>query len=341
MKRKLVSIQRISEIIPISGKDYIAVAKILGWQVIIRKEDFEKGDLCVYCEVDSVLPEVPEFEFLKSKKYRIKTISMRGVLSQGIAFPLDIISKVTPAIKVEDNIVYFEHSTLKLEEGKEITGLLKVKKYIPICSGLGKSQIVGELPSFIIETDEPRLQSEPDQLKLIKGMPWYSTCKVDGSSASYGIKDEKVYVCLRGGIIKESLDSAYWEIYHKYNFKSILKKYKEIVVQGEIVGPNIQKNRLDLDEKKLLVFNVIEKGRQYGWTEMEVFCVRHNLDTVPLIDFGNSFNFTLEELIELAKGYYKSGKLREGLVFRPQLGPYVTPKRISFKVLNNDFLLKE
>lgn len=89
--RKLASIQLIEWIKPIEGKDRIVLAGVLGWQVIVRKDEFQVGDRCVFCEIDSVLPEKPEFEFLRPKGFRIKTMKMAGVLSQGIVFPLSIL----------------------------------------------------------------------------------------------------------------------------------------------------------------------------------------------------------------------------------------------------------
>lgn len=89
--RHLASVQVIEDITPIEGKDRIVLAKVLGWRVIVQKADFNVGDKCVYCEVDSVLPEKPEFEFLRSKNFRIKTMKMAGVISQGICFPMSIL----------------------------------------------------------------------------------------------------------------------------------------------------------------------------------------------------------------------------------------------------------
>ena len=52
--RKLASSQKIEAIHPIEGRDQIGLAQVLGWQVIVRYDQFKEGDLCVYCEVDSV-----------------------------------------------------------------------------------------------------------------------------------------------------------------------------------------------------------------------------------------------------------------------------------------------
>ena len=89
--RKLASIKEVSDLIPIEGRDRIELAIIDGWQVIVKKGEFSCGDKCVYIEIDSVLPEKPEFEFLRSKGFRIRTMKMAGVISQGICFPLSIL----------------------------------------------------------------------------------------------------------------------------------------------------------------------------------------------------------------------------------------------------------
>ncbi|MDI6774985.1 MAG: hypothetical protein QME60_06280 [Verrucomicrobiota bacterium] len=86
MERKLASIQKVSDVAPITGADKIEVAKILGWSVVIKKGEYKSGDPCVYAEIDSIMPPRPEFEFLKERHYRIKTIKLCGQISQGIAF---------------------------------------------------------------------------------------------------------------------------------------------------------------------------------------------------------------------------------------------------------------
>lgn len=104
VERKLATIRRIAEIRPIEGADQIEVAQIDGWQVVIAKsEGFKVGDLCIYCEIDSVLPEYEYFEFLRNKKFRIKTIRLKNTLSQGIIFPLDLLEKITKGQIIQEN----------------------------------------------------------------------------------------------------------------------------------------------------------------------------------------------------------------------------------------------
>ena len=147
--RKLASIQKIKNIEPIEGADLIEKATVLGWQLVVKKDDFEIGDYCVYCEIDSILPEKPEFEFLRPRHFRIKTIKMKGQISQGITFPLSIIPN---------------YQDLNVEEGTDVTDIMGVAKYEPPISINMKGQVKGGFPGFIPKTDETRIQSVPDIL---------------------------------------------------------------------------------------------------------------------------------------------------------------------------------
>ena len=111
--RKLASIKTIGNILPIEGRDKIELAIIDGWSVIVKKGEFQTGDLCVYCEIDSVMPETEQFEFLRSKKFRIKTMKMAGVVSQGICFALNVLPKG------------------KYKADQDVTETLGVKQYEP------------------------------------------------------------------------------------------------------------------------------------------------------------------------------------------------------------------
>jgi len=71
--RKLASIQLIRSLEAIDGADAIEKATVLGWQLVVKKGEFQVGDLCVYCEIDSLMPERPEFGFLKPTVPIIKT----------------------------------------------------------------------------------------------------------------------------------------------------------------------------------------------------------------------------------------------------------------------------
>lgn len=213
--RKLASIKQISEIIPIEGRDKIVLAIVDGWSVIVKKDEFKVGDKCVYCEIDSVMPQKEEFEFLRSKNFRIKTMKMAGVISQGICFPLSILPNKTVGshsyIPMVVNSVLLDtprDEQYELEE--DVTEVLGITQYqatmdiepneTPLVKNtkkypkflmrmkwfrnlvLPKKQAKG-FPNFISKTDETRIQNMPHILKDKR--EWVVTEKIDGQSGSF------------------------------------------------------------------------------------------------------------------------------------------------------------
>lgn len=87
--RELAYVVRVGWIKPIEGADNIELVGINGWTCIAKKGEFKQGDLAVYFEIDSKLPETEWSEFLAPKHYRVKTMKLGkfGVISQGLALP--------------------------------------------------------------------------------------------------------------------------------------------------------------------------------------------------------------------------------------------------------------
>ncbi len=193
--RKLASIQRIRALEPIAGADAIEKATVLGWQLVVKKGEFETGELCVYVEIDSVLPETEQFEFLRSKNFRIKTMKLRGQVSQGICFPLSLLPEDAP-----------------VEEGADVTAWLGITKFEPLIPSSLSGLMKGEFPSFIPKTDETRVQLSEALLIAYAGRPCYITEKLDGTSATYFVKDGVFRVCSRNMELHREERNIYWQI---------------------------------------------------------------------------------------------------------------------------------
>jgi len=339
--RSLASIQEISEVKPIENADAIDLVVIKGWQCVCKKGEFRKGDLCIYLEVDSFLPIDERYEFLRKTSYRnnehmgegfrIRTITMRGELSQGLALPLTAFPEVMP------------------ELGLDVSIQLNIKKW-ELPESVSSSGIeIGEKPFGIPTTDETRLQSMPEFLDAFKGVPYYITTKMDGTSCTIYHNDGKVGVCGRNYEYKEDITTcAMWAWINNHGIKdNLLELGEDIAVQGEFCGAGIQKNRLKLMEPNLYVFDIIKLfgsgGKKAGLVEMQSYCERLGLDMVPIEETGDYFNYSLEELLEKARGKYPSGLDKEGIVIRTQQAGHNTTinHKMSFKVINNDFLKKE
>jgi len=331
MSRKLASIQRIIDINPIEGADRIEVATILGWRVVIRKNEFKVNDLCVYFEVDSLIPLKPWSQFLEDKNkpgqpVRLRTIRLCKQLSQGLAVPISILDK--------DGMV----------EETDVTELLGIEKYEPIISAHLAGKVRGIFPALVPRTDEERLQSSPNLLTEFKGKKYVMTLKCDGTSGSFMNIEGDHHVCSRNLSLQDDGVNTYWKMYHKYNLKEVLDALGDFAIQGEVCGPSIQKNRLGLKDQELFVFDVfdIRAGRRVCFDRMIEICNQYGLSTVPIDSFG-TFEFeTIDELIEYSNSriYPSNGLLAEGIVVRPMEEFYseALSSRASFKVISNAFL---
>ncbi len=361
--RNLATIQRITNISPIPGADKIEVAQVLGWQCVIAKADgFSVGDYVVYIEIDSILPDIPAFEFMRDRKFRVRTIKLRGQVSQGLIVPLSVLTR---------------HSA-SWDEGQDVTDILGIKKYDP--AALAEQKLLDErekieknrlkkfamrytwyrrlfmpkkigFPAFIRKTDEERIQNIPSVCSDFAFSPLVATEKLDGQSATYFVvKNPKWWqfwnpiifgVCSRNVYLAKPDNSSYWKIARMYNIKDILvgimKRYenKYVVIQGEIVGPGVQGNKYQLKDLDFYAFNLIVSGSSAAYRAL-VYHLVPGLKVVPLVDDTFLLKKTVQETVDLAKGQsvLNSNVHREGLVVRGQ------QNEISFKIINPDFLLK-
>jgi RNA ligase (TIGR02306 family) len=87
----LATVERVTALVPIAGADKIMLATVQGWETIVKADEFEVGDLCVFHQPDTVLPPLPRYEFLARANYRLKCMRMRGVVSEGLALPLSTV----------------------------------------------------------------------------------------------------------------------------------------------------------------------------------------------------------------------------------------------------------
>lgn len=348
--RKLVSIQKILEINPIEGADQIECAVVLGWNVVVRKGEFKVGQEVVYFEIDSFLPPTEEFAFLLNGSYKklvvdgeikegiiLKTKKLRGVISQGLIMPLSILNGKKYPNDERENPIY------ELKEGDEITGLLGVYKWeapiSPQLEGIAK----GNFPTFIPKTDEERLQNCKWMLDIYKGVRFYYTEKLDGSSCTM-YKNEGVFgVCSRNLDLKYSEGNSYWNIAKKFDLENKLPE--GYVIQGEVFGQGLQGNPLLCSDVEFRVFNVwnIIEGRYLNLDELKAFVGTLELEMVPII-YEGILHETFDNLMAMAdsKSIFNPKVAKEGIVCRPIIETRNEKfGRVSFKVISNQYLLKQ
>jgi len=350
--RSLVHVELIKNLEPIKDADRIELATVLGWQVIVKKGEFKIGDKCRFYEIDSKLPEIEEYEFMRKSKFKIKTMKMKGVISQGLVLPYNGNKEVGEDLTKELGVIHIEQETPK-EEIKKHKGffakwLFIIKKKL----GLTPKPVRIPFPRFIKITDQTRVQNIRDLKEMYKNMtktyfivPY--TEKLDGCSATYYVKGNHFGICSRNFELTRNADgstSHYFHIAEKYNIEEklkALKKKKEvdmIYVQGEIIGPGIQKNNYKLQSKEFRLFNAgYSDDLDCGCTSLFSTSEALGIKSVPLLGSVELPDFEdVSNLIKISKRNSSLNKnvKAEGIVIRSIDNKY------SFKVINPDYLLE-
>lgn len=333
--RKLASIQRIKSLETIEGADAIEKATVLGWHLVVKKNEFKAGDLCVYIEIDSVLPDKTEFEFMKPRKMRVKTIRLRGQISQGICFPLSILP-----------------TQFEIEEDKDCTEVLGIIKYEPPVPAHLAGIAKGKFPGFIPKTDETRVQVLQSVLDKYQGMKCYVTEKIDGSSVTYYHRNGEFGVCSRNLELVLDPENSYWKFALENDIENKLASLGNFALQGEMAGEGIQKNILKLHAQTVFFFNLfdIDKYEFVPLRKFQSILPGFNLQMVPLIDENYLLTNDIEKIVKDAtiKSSINKEAYAEGIVTRPldeKLNSEISKEediypRFSFKAINPEFLLK-
>lgn len=370
MSRKLASVQRVKAIKPIEGADRIEIVQILNWDCVAKKGEYKVGDLVVYFEIDSLLPDIPAFEFLKGSswsqklnKYKISTHKFRGQISQGLVIPIKDLEELDRQIHGREEIVPIAYI-----EGTDLTEILNIEKYEPPISNGPLGDLIHH-EWYVPKTDEERIQTcaenvLPEYMNCEHG-EWYASIKLDGCSCTAGLFADMFLIGGRNQWYKGP--NMYTETVKKYgDLEEKLKYHQEktgqyIVLQGELCGPGIQSNKLGLIEKEWFVFNAyvsdtgeMDSYKKVGLYVMEAICEYLGLKMVPIVDFkdgflfekhiekGSSIDEIVVELLQYAdtfkyRTYFEDAspdQIAEGVVFR------MNDMTNSFKVISNKFLLK-
>lgn len=350
--RKMAYVVEVAEKREIEGADAIEHIRVNGWWVVAQKGmGYKVGDLVVYCEIDAFIPEsVAPFltkkqpkEFNGVKGNVLKTIRLRGALSQGLLLPLSVL----------DGVVESE-----LMVGLDVSLPLGICKYeLPEAEGKQNLQQAGSWPSFLRKTDQTRLQNCIRDMEHGNYWKVYEiTEKLEGQSFTAFIFNGEVGVCSRNVHLKhegEGTENNWSNAFNKYNMSTLLpaiaeKFGRDFAIQGELVGPGIQGNIYGLTEQTLFVYNILDLRSHKDlsprdrWTFFNMYLVGTGIRHVPVLgnEVGAVHNLCLpdgsglliEEILECANGESSLAKVRrEGLVYKSFDG-------FSFKVISNEYL---
>jgi len=365
MSRKLVTVRQVIEILPIVGADKIELAKIDGWQVIVKKGDFEPGMQGFYFEIDSLLPLDNEaFAFLQRPgatrtHHRLKTIKMKGTLSQGLLLRLSDLPKLWDYVMLTD------------EGEQNIAGYAGITKYEPPLPGEPGSPSVITFPNFIPRTELERVQNLSRDVTLAIANTEPETfevqAKYDGTSITayycpdvwlpefnsheFGVCSRNQNLSLDAVIGRDAgaVDSMYLRAATDAGWLRALWPIAEacggtIAIQGELVGPSIQGNRMNLPTRQAFAFDIYscnhgryltrtERDLMWGLVEFKTGVRIAEVDTIAEVW---PLTAPSDILVDFMGECERSVKYPlEGIVYKSR-----RPGGLRFKAISNSYLLK-
>lgn len=351
--RQLARIVTIEKLDKHPNADRLQIAQVGLWNIVTATDTHEIGSSAIFLEIDSMLPISDErFAFLAGRKdyvvngityARLKTIRLRGVLSQGLLVPANLFEKEIAQFNDPDN-------TLSLQE---ILGVIKYEPPEDNIGGANRVKTPGNtkpFPHFIPKTDQERIQNlvhEYDEAAASQE-PFEITYKLDGSSITIYVKDNKLGVCSRNLELPLSQDWSDWPNSESHFIKAALEEgllFKLVLayaklkhnfaIQGELVGPGIQSNFEGLDKHEIYIFDVYDIDNQRYMTPhgRRAFLEDLGIKQVPMLKCA-SLDRDINKTLEMADGASGlNGAFREGLVFKSLFRDF------SFKAIGNKYLL--
>jgi RNA ligase (TIGR02306 family) len=350
MTRKLATIRCIDEIRPIDGADAIEAAVLGGWTVVVKRGEYTAGDLAVYLEIDSWVPtELASFlskggeprEFNGVKGERLRTVKLRGQVSQGLLLPLHNDPSGTYVHKFDPS-GSGEEFTMDVEEGTDVTEFFGIQKWeAPVPAQLA-GDVEGVFPTEIPRTDQERIQNLVEELKVWQDnsqFTWEVTEKLDGSSMTVFVNGDVEGVCSRNWNLKETEGNSLWRVARREGLiEKIRRTGRNLALQSEIIGEGIQKNSYGIRGQDFRLFDIydIDRGEYMTPLERRTFAETHDIAHVPVVATEMVITEFVQGLLTIADGksILNVKTAREGLVFKCNTfgGP-------SFKIVSNKWLL--
>lgn len=309
MERKLASIQTIRHLEPAENSDNLAIASVLNWEVLVRNGEFNIGDKIVFFEPDAFLPIRPEFEFLRKSNFktmrdevtgenvegfRIKTIKLRGNLSQGLVFDAKVFGMENYDIDTD------------------VTEELGVKKWeLPLPDS---QEIEGLFPDFVPKTSCTRFQTLKSHQYAHK--LFWMTEKIDGTSGTLAEYNGEFYLASRNFLVKPGANKYSFAV-NNYRLYEVIPE--NTAIQYEVYGPGIQGNPLRVQKLSIAVFSMFDIISQTYWDlgKVAFFCKNNNVPMVPT-EMKKQYTLYEQDWMKFVDGQHSSinsEQLLEGFVF--------------------------
>lgn len=312
----------IGEVTSHPNADRLDLCRIKGWQCVALKGQYVTGALAIYIPIDSVLPPelVTKLGIEKMYHKRIRTVKLRGYISQGLLAPLSVL-EVGSFLNAGDEV------TMQL-------GITKYEEPIPVEMA---GELLPEEPGMLRYTDIENLKNYPD---IFAPDEQVIVCeKIHGSNFRAAKLGGKLFVGSHNRNLVRNETNLYWRAALLLELDTKLGEGEQVF--AEVYGKGVQ----DLDygvptgEIKAVVFDLFRGGQFLSYTELLREAQERSWTTAPLIHAGPFSGFSMPKKSYLGP----DGHIAEGVVIRPtrEMWSQRLSGRTILKSISDEYLLRK
>lgn len=342
MSSLIIEVCKIENVEKHPNADRLAIATVKGWKCIVGLNDFDVGDLTIFCPPDSIIPtdiiDKLNLEYLR-KGGRVRTTKLRGFISQGLCLPMSLlpkgrwegknVAKILRITKYEPSEPYYQQFRGGQPTKKKRNPLFD--KYTDI-ENINNFNTVFQNNDLVVITEKIHgTNFRAGKLKRYRNNLWGKIMSFFFGKYEFVYGSHNVQLCAFNRHKNFYGEDIYGKIAKKYNLAEIIPN--DYILYGEIYGKGIQKLTYGMEDIDVVFFDVKYKGKYLNQNRFLLFCAERNLPVVPILYQGIYLSGQLERWNEGASELSKSLQIREGCVVKSLIEE--NHPRIGRKILKN------
>jgi len=318
-----VKVVKIDNITPHPNADRLECAQVKGWNVVVQKGTFQPGEKVIYAPIDSMIPWHIS-EYLEITLYlssgRVRTAKLRGIYSQGLIMPLNLLGNGNASPLGEDVSVRLGISKYEEEIPENMKGITAPTD--------GR---------FVRYTSLENIKNYPGILR--DGEEVVITEKIYGvnfRAAKFAGDNEVLCVGSHSHHLIDNGGNLYWEAFKSFGIKDKLNPGQ--ILFGEIFGTKVSNLQYGQDGVEVRFFDLIEDGEYVSFDRFQEFCREHGLQSVPILYRGP---WSIDKMSLVDGKSTMAEHIREGVVIKPTVERWdAAAGRVIFKAISERFLMK-